>query len=78
MNDANDKPDGFSERLGEANERWLEALGEESASAETESGIELKAMYTPLDAPQADYLEKLGFPGSFPSVSYTHLRAHET
>lgn len=32
----------------------------------TEEGIEVKRLYTPLDLEKWDYLEKLGFPGTYP------------
>ena len=43
-----------------------EELPERKGAFRTSSGIEFGALYTPLDADQDDYLEKLGFPGEFP------------
>ncbi len=39
---------------------------ERKKSFETTSHIEMRHVYTPLDADQDDYLETLGFPGEFP------------
>jgi methylmalonyl-CoA mutase N-terminal domain/subunit len=55
-------------------ERWraerlqpqLAALGERRARFETDSGIPVKTLYTPLDLAAHDYLGALGFPGEYP------------
>lgn len=55
-------------------ERWragalqaqLEAMGERKERFETDSGIPVKSLYTPLDSAECDYLDSLGFPGEFP------------
>lgn len=60
--------------IGARAERWraetlrpqLEALGERRERFETDSGIPVKSLYTPLDAAERDYLDSLGFPGEFP------------
>jgi methylmalonyl-CoA mutase N-terminal domain/subunit len=44
----------------------LERAPERVATFATESGIPVKALYTPLDAPGRDYDEALGFPGEYP------------
>jgi methylmalonyl-CoA mutase N-terminal domain/subunit len=44
----------------------LEAMGERKAEFETDSGIPVKTLYTPLDSAERDYLESLGFPGEYP------------
>ena len=44
----------------------LGAMGERKERFETDSGIPVKALYTPLDLAERDYLESLGFPGEFP------------
>lgn len=46
--------------------RTLERSPERSPGFATDSGIEVKALYTPLDAPVDDYAERIGFPGEFP------------
>jgi len=64
------KEDGLPEKL----DRWEKSVyepfkkkgGERRASFATTSGIEIKPLYTPLDAPALDYEEKLGFPGGYP------------
>jgi methylmalonyl-CoA mutase N-terminal domain/subunit len=50
-------------------ERWKQKLSssnERKHKFETQSGIPLKELYTPLDIPSFDYLEKRGFPGESP------------
>jgi methylmalonyl-CoA mutase, N-terminal domain len=52
--------------LTESLERWAQAAGK-LADAATESGIGVKPLYTPLDAPDpTGYLERVGFPGIDP------------
>ncbi|OGA18963.1 MAG: methylmalonyl-CoA mutase [Betaproteobacteria bacterium RIFCSPLOWO2_12_FULL_63_13] len=46
--------------------RTLERSPERSPGFSTDSGIEVKALYTPLDAPADDYAERIGFPGEYP------------
>jgi len=58
--------DSYLDKLLKANEQWMNQLGEGFKQATTESGLPLKPMYTPLDSPDSGYLERLGFPGSFP------------
>jgi methylmalonyl-CoA mutase, N-terminal domain len=61
-------------QIGSRAEQWraetlrpqLEALGERRERFETDSGIPVKSLYTPLDAAERDYLDSLGFPGEFP------------
>jgi len=40
--------------------------GERRNPFATTSGIEIGPLYTPLDAPESEYLESLGFPGMYP------------
>ncbi len=40
--------------------------GERRNVFSTTSGIEIEPLYTPLDAPDSSYLERLGFPGLYP------------
>jgi methylmalonyl-CoA mutase, N-terminal domain len=55
-----------SARLAAAAESWQKRAGIE-AEATTDSGLEVKPVYTPLDAPGLDgYLERVGFPGEAP------------
>jgi len=44
----------------------LEKFPERSEKFETDSGIELRRVYSPLDVDESDYQENLGFPGEFP------------
>jgi len=58
--------------LDEAVDSWAkrheDRLGPGDAGAATLSGIDVKALYTPLDAPmtESDYLDRIGFPGEPP------------
>jgi len=57
------------EKLKTAYEKWKETLSRSSQRRpcfETQSGIPFQELFTPLDAPPQDYLEKLGFPGESP------------
>ncbi|MDD4858248.1 MAG: methylmalonyl-CoA mutase family protein [Candidatus Krumholzibacteria bacterium] len=45
---------------------FREKGGERKAGFATTSGIEIKPLYTPLDAPESLYLESAGFPGTYP------------
>ena len=40
--------------------------GERRESFETDSGLEIEALYTPEDLPDFDYAEKTGYPGEYP------------
>ncbi|RME22468.1 MAG: methylmalonyl-CoA mutase, partial [Deltaproteobacteria bacterium] len=44
----------------------LDKHPERRGNFETLSGLEVKRLYTPLDWPEKNYLEKLGFPGQYP------------
>ena len=46
--------------------RQLENMGERKEKFETDSGIPVKSLYTPLDLAESDYLKSLGFPGEYP------------
>jgi methylmalonyl-CoA mutase N-terminal domain/subunit len=46
--------------------RTIERSPERRAAFTTESGIPVKALYTPLDVAGSDYRTDLGFPGEFP------------
>jgi methylmalonyl-CoA mutase N-terminal domain/subunit len=53
--------------LEEAYERWAErAEPERLAPAETESGIAIKPVYTPLDVDEEEYVTNVGLPGEYP------------
>jgi methylmalonyl-CoA mutase N-terminal domain/subunit len=45
--------------------RWRELTGELS-EVQTDSGIPVEPLYTPLDAPEGRYLERVGLPGEYP------------
>ena len=47
-------------------QRTLDRSPERKPAFTTDSGIPVKALYTPLDAPSADYQEQIGFPGEYP------------
>ncbi len=38
-------------------------MGERKEKFETDSGIPVKSLYTPLDLAENDYLKSIGFPG---------------
>jgi len=46
--------------------RTLDRSPERKSAFTTESGIPVKALYTPLDNPETDYQEQIGFPGEYP------------
>jgi len=56
--------------LRELYEEWKERIGKNSKDRKevflSLSGIPIKELYTPLDIPNFDYEEKLGFPGEYP------------
>jgi methylmalonyl-CoA mutase N-terminal domain/subunit len=52
--------------------QWLRRLPERMESFTTLSGIEVKRLYTPADLPDFDYMEKLGFPGTYPFTRGIH------
>lgn len=45
---------------------WIKSAPERKIKFETASGIEIKPIYTPWDVKHIDYLEDIGFPGTFP------------
>lgn len=51
-------------------QKQLNAVGERKSVFETDSGIPVKSLYTPLDLMESgfDYLDSLGFPGEFPFI----------
>src|SRR3990172_11902967 len=59
--------------------RWQEAYDaapERDAEFETLGGIPLKSLYTPLDARDRDYGDKLGFPGHYPFTRGVYTSGH--
>jgi methylmalonyl-CoA mutase (EC 5.4.99.2) len=56
--------------LRELYEEWKERMGKNSKDRKevfiSLSGIPIKELYTPLDIPNFDYEEKIGFPGEYP------------
>lgn len=64
----------FRQRLEAAREAWererlqpsLDAAPERKPAFRSPSGIPVQRLYTPLDAPEQDYVEQVGFPGAFP------------
>src|SRR5262245_1223774 len=69
-----------NEEIARQQQRWqtdvvepvLARFPERQAHFSTPSGIPLKRLYTPLDSPQADYLEQQNFPGQFPFTRGVH------
>ena len=58
----------FLEKLEAQKEKWAknyEELKERNIKFETDSGIPIKNIYTPLDV-KSNYLEDVGFPGNSP------------
>jgi methylmalonyl-CoA mutase N-terminal domain/subunit len=55
-----------SKSWSEKTERALAKRPERRESFVNTSGIPIRRVYTPLDAPDFDYLEKLGLPGEYP------------
>ena len=46
--------------------RFKKSKGERKDLFETSSGHMIEPLYTPLDAPEQEYLDKAGFPGNYP------------
>ena len=46
--------------------KQLQIMVERKENFETDSGIPVKSLYTPLDVAESSYLTSLGFPGEFP------------
>ena len=59
----NPRPNGLD--LGAAVEGWREHAGD-LPEASTDSGLDVAPLYTPLDAPEETYAERLGVPGEYP------------
>ncbi|MEE9270471.1 MAG: methylmalonyl-CoA mutase family protein [Candidatus Krumholzibacteria bacterium] len=57
---------GEQKRYDETNSSETTAHPERKKSFKTSSHIEMRPLYTPLEADQDDYLEALNFPGEFP------------
>jgi methylmalonyl-CoA mutase, N-terminal domain len=73
-------PHHNSEEIAAQQQRWqtevvepvLARTPERQADFTTSSGLTLKRLYTPLDSPDADYLEQSNFPGQFPFTRGVH------
>jgi methylmalonyl-CoA mutase, N-terminal domain len=73
-------PHHNSEEIAVQQQRWqtevvepvLARTPERQADFTTSSGLTLKRLYTPLDSPDADYLEQSNFPGQFPFTRGVH------
>ncbi len=69
-----------NEEIAAQQQRWqtetvepvLKSSPERQADFPTSSGLALKRLYTPLDSPEADYLEQSNFPGQFPFTRGVH------
>jgi methylmalonyl-CoA mutase, N-terminal domain len=63
------EPDTAEAELARRRREWEDRNGvADVPSAETDSGIPVKAVYTPLDAPPERYLDEVGLPGEHPYV----------
>jgi methylmalonyl-CoA mutase N-terminal domain/subunit len=73
-------PHHNNEEIAAQQQRWqtevvepvLARTPERQADFTTSSGLTLKRLYTPLDSPDADYLEQSNFPGQFPFTRGVH------
>jgi methylmalonyl-CoA mutase, N-terminal domain len=73
-------PHHNNEEIAIQQQRWqtevvepvLARTPERQADFVTSSGLTLKRLYTPLDSPDADYLEQSNFPGQFPFTRGVH------
>jgi len=73
-------PHHNNEEIAVQQQRWqtevvepvLARTPERLADFTTSSGLTLKRLYTPLDSPDADYLEQSNFPGQFPFTRGVH------
>ena len=72
------------EQLGQALQKWeqdnlrktLDSMPERQASFITTSSEPVERLYTPLDLPDFDYLNDLGFPGEYPYTRGVHPTLH--
>lgn len=62
----NDLNERFEQWRGDTLAKQLGTKGERKQRFETDSGIPVKALYTPLDVAERDYVGALGFPGEYP------------
>ncbi|RJP69184.1 MAG: methylmalonyl-CoA mutase [Candidatus Abyssobacteria bacterium SURF_17] len=68
------------ERLQQEHERWEKEIvalvtarwPEREGPFKNTSGVEIKRLYTPADVQRLDYLDDLGFPGSYPFARGVH------
>ncbi|HUV36859.1 MAG TPA: methylmalonyl-CoA mutase family protein [Patescibacteria group bacterium] len=66
MAEKNPLTDSYRKWLGEVYEPYKGKRGERKARFVTTSDIAVAPLYTPVDAPEGDYAERAGFPGSYP------------
>ena len=66
MAEKNPLTDSHRKWLGEVYEPYKGKRGERKARFVTTSDIAVAPLYTPVDAPEGDYAERAGFPGSYP------------
>ena len=79
-------PRGTKDEIKAAMAEWEAGTLAESLAGKPEvrnefrsdSGIEVKRLYTPLDAGDENYLEKIGFPGRFPFTRGIEPAGHRT
>ena len=60
-----DEPASERTDLGAAVDEWRTRAGD-LPEASTDSGLDVAPLYTPLDAPEESYAERLGVPGEYP------------
>lgn len=74
------KRDGELERVREEKERWAKKYKlTESSKVTNDWGMEVKAVYTPDDVVETDYLRDLGLPGEYPFTRgpYPEMSRHK-
>ncbi|MBI4332267.1 MAG: methylmalonyl-CoA mutase [Chloroflexi bacterium] len=66
--------DSYADEIGKEKERWTEeCLGKRRDDRiKIDCGIEVKALYSPDDLKDMDYLRDLGFPGEYPFIRGIH------
>lgn len=72
------------EKISEARTEWenrtlnptLKKMPERAAEFITTSSVPIERLYTPLDLPDYDYVDELGFPGEYPYTRGVHSTMH--
>jgi len=74
-----DYREDFLELLARALKEWQDEMiragyGDRIDKFVTDSGIEIKTVYTPVDVASTHYMEKIGLPGQYPFTRGIHYR----